>query len=156
MPIGRSALLFGKIAARVGLRLSCDLVVCEALPPARAATMPAGRRFGAHRESGYHFLIRRDLEGLVATRSIMLSLLAAAVALAGCACPRAPASLKHTVVAVPAASPPPAAKTLDCAGRHLDREAGRPPAGAATLEQKQADDRVCGEEYRYPGYLKAP
>jgi hypothetical protein len=85
----------------------------------------------------------------------MLSVLAAAVALSGCAGPRASASLKDTVVAVPAASPPPAAKSLDCAGRHLDREAGRPPAGATTLEQKRADDRVCGEEYRYPGYLKA-
>jgi hypothetical protein len=82
----------------------------------------------------------------------MLSVLAAAVALSGCAGPRAPASLKDTVAAEPAAS----AKNLDCAGRHLDREAGRPPAGATTLEQKQADDRVCGEEYRYPGYLKAP
>jgi hypothetical protein len=90
----------------------------------------------------------------VATRSIMLSVLAAAVALSGCAGPR-PGSLKDTVAAVPAASLPPAAKNLDCAGRHLDREAGRPPAGATTLDQKQADDRVCGEEYRYPGYLKA-
>lgn len=97
----------------------------------------------------------------MATRSIMLSVLAAAVALSGCAGPsptfsRAPASLKDTVAAEPAASPPPAAKNMDCAGRHLDREAGRPPAGATTLEQKQADDRVCGKEYRYPGYLKAP
>jgi hypothetical protein len=82
----------------------------------------------------------------------MLSVLAAAVALTGCASPKALPSLKDTVVAVPA----PAAKAVDCAGRHLDREAGRPPAGATTLEQKQADDRVCGEEYRYPGYLKAP
>jgi hypothetical protein len=92
----------------------------------------------------------------VETRGIMFSVLAAAVALSGCAGPRAPASLKDTVAAQPAASPPRAAKNLDCAGRHLDREAGRPPAGATTLEQKQTDDRVCGEEYRYPGYLKAP
>jgi len=99
--------------------------------------------------------MRRDLEGLVATRSIMLSMLAAAVALSGCASPKAPPSLKDTIASVPAAAARPAEKSLDCAGRHLDREAGRPPAGATTLEQKQADDRVCGEEYRYPGYLKA-
>jgi hypothetical protein len=124
---------------------------------ARAATLPeAGHRFGADRESGYHFFDPTRPGGLVATRSIMLSVLAAAVALSGCAGPRAPASLKDTVAAAPAASPPQAAKNLDCAGRHLDREAGRPPAGATTLEQKRADDRVCGEEYRYPGYLKAP
>jgi hypothetical protein len=106
----------------------------------------------------------------VATRSITLSVLAAAVALSGCATPKPPPSLslslplslppslppslKDSIVAAPGLSPP-AEETLDCAGRHLDREAGRPPAGATTLEQKQADDRVCGEEYRYPGYLKA-
>jgi hypothetical protein len=91
----------------------------------------------------------------VATRSIVLSVLAAAVALSACATPKPPPSLKDSIVAAPAAVSPPAEKTLDCAGRHLDREAGRPPNGATTLEQKQADDRVCGEEYRYPGYLKA-
>ena len=92
----------------------------------------------------------------MAIRSILVPVLAAAIVLSGCATPRPPPSLKDSIVAAPAANSPPADKTLDCAGRHLDREAGRPPAGAATLEQKQADDRVCGQEYRYPGYLKSP
>ena len=95
----------------------------------------------------------------MATRSVMLSVLAAAVTLSGCATPKPPPSLppslKDSIVAAPAPVSPPAEKSPDCAGRHLDREAGRPPAGATTLDQKQADDRVCGEEYRYPGYLKA-
>jgi hypothetical protein len=60
------------------------------------------------------------------------------------------ASLKDTHITVPAT----AKKPVDCAERHLDREAGRPPGGASTLDQKRADDRICGEEYRYPGYLK--
>jgi hypothetical protein len=41
-----------------------------------------------------------------------------------------------------------------CGDRHVDHQAGRSPGGATTLEEKEADDRVCGEEYRYPGYLK--
>jgi hypothetical protein len=83
----------------------------------------------------------------VAKRSIAI-VLAGAVALGGCASrqERLP-SLKDTP------SSASANQALDCGGRHLDREAGRPPAGATTLEQKQADDRVCGAEYRNPGYL---
>jgi hypothetical protein len=42
----------------------------------------------------------------------------------------------------------------NCGERHLDHQAGRSPGGAITLEEKEVDDRVCGEEYRYPGYLK--
>jgi hypothetical protein len=82
----------------------------------------------------------------VVKRSIAV-VLAGAVALGGCASrqERLP-SLKDTQ------SPAPAKEALDCGGRHLDREAGRPPAGATTLEQKQADDRLCGEEYRNSGY----
>jgi hypothetical protein len=45
-------------------------------------------------------------------------------------------------------------ETSNCGERHLDHQAGRSPGGATTLEEKEADDRVCGEEYRYPGYLK--
>ena len=45
-------------------------------------------------------------------------------------------------------------ETSNCGDRHLDHQAGRSPGGATTLEEKEADDRVCGEEYRYPGYLK--
>jgi hypothetical protein len=59
-------------------------------------------------------------------------------------------SLKDTPVAVS----PSADKAGNCAARHLDREAGRAPGGATTLEQKEADDRVCAELYRNSGYLK--
>src|SRR5262249_16096240 len=45
-------------------------------------------------------------------------------------------------------------ETSNCGDRHLDHQAGRSPGGATTLDEKEADDRVCGEEYRYPGYLK--
>ena|SRR5262245_2502954 len=44
--------------------------------------------------------------------------------------------------------------SFSCGDRHLDHQAGRSPGAATTLEEKEADDRVCGEEYRYPGYLK--
>ena len=61
-------------------------------------------------------------------------------------------SIKDTV-AHPAAEPVPK-QASKCGDRHLDHQAGRAPGGAATLEEKETDDRVCGEEYRYPGYLK--
>jgi hypothetical protein len=41
-----------------------------------------------------------------------------------------------------------------CAKRHADREQGRPPGGAPNREQLEKDNRVCGELYRYPGYLE--
>ncbi len=84
----------------------------------------------------------------MAKRSVAI-LLAGAVALGGCAGrqERLP-SLKDSP------SSASADQGLDCGGRHLDREAGRPPAGATTLEQKQADDRICGEEYRNSGYSR--
>jgi hypothetical protein len=59
-------------------------------------------------------------------------------------------SIKDTVTA---AEPVPK-QSSKCGDRHLDHQAGRPPGGATILEDKEADDRVCGEEYRYPGYLK--
>jgi hypothetical protein len=39
-----------------------------------------------------------------------------------------------------------------CAKRHVDRQQGRLPGGASDQEQIEADNRVCGEVYRYPGY----
>ena len=41
-----------------------------------------------------------------------------------------------------------------CAKRHVDRQQGRPPGGAHDQEQVEAGNRVCGEVYRYPGYLE--
>ena len=61
-------------------------------------------------------------------------------------------SIKDT--AAPAAAKPAPKQSSKCGDRHLDHQAGRSPGGATTLEEKEADDRVCGEEYRYPGYLK--
>ena len=39
-----------------------------------------------------------------------------------------------------------------CAKRHVDRQQGKAPGGAPNQEQMEADNRVCGEVYRYPGY----
>ena len=61
-------------------------------------------------------------------------------------------SIKDT--ATPPAAEPASKPSSKCGDRHLDHQAGRSPGGATTLEDKVADDRVCGEEYRYPGYLK--
>ena len=89
---------------------------------------------------------------LFAGRCIMF-VIVGALALGGCASRREQLpSLKDTHVAAPAS----ALKALDCGGRHRDREACRAPGGAATLEQKQADDHVCAKEYRDPGYLPRP
>jgi len=79
-----------------------------------------------------------------------------ALAISGCASytPDRPLSLKDTPQRRTAAPEPASEQGSKCADRHLDHQAGRPPGGAASLEQKEADDRVCGEEYRYPGYLK--
>ena len=41
-----------------------------------------------------------------------------------------------------------------CAKRHVDRQQGRPPGGAHDQDQMDAGNRVCGEVYRYPGYLE--
>jgi len=92
------------------------------------------------------------MEGwLVGGRTKTFCTLSLALALWGCATRHEqPPSLKDTLAAVP----PPVDRGPDCGGRHLDREAGKPPAGATTLEQKEADDQICGERYRYPGYLK--
>jgi hypothetical protein len=77
--------------------------------------------------------------------------LAVTIACVGCASRQQEGySLKDSPVAVPRL----ADKARDCATRHLDREAGRAPGGATTLEQKEADDRVCAELYRNSGYLK--
>ena len=79
-----------------------------------------------------------------------------ALAISGCAShtPDRPLSLKDTPQRRTAAPEPASEQASKCADRHLDHQAGRPPGGAASLEQQEADDRVCGEEYRYPGYLK--
>lgn len=61
-------------------------------------------------------------------------------------------SIKDT--AAPAPAKPAPKQSSKCGDRHLDHQAGRSPGGATTLEEKEADDRVCGEEYRYPGYLR--
>ena len=88
----------------------------------------------------------------MARRIIAYSVLAGAMALSGCASRQQEwGSLKDT----PVAARPVAEKAHECAARHIDREAGRSPGGATTLEQKQADDRACAEVYRSPGYLKA-
>jgi hypothetical protein len=87
----------------------------------------------------------------VARRIKKFCMLAATIACVGCACRQQEVySLKDTPVAVS----PKADKAGNCAGRHFDREAGRAPGGATTLEQKEADDRVCAELYRNSGYLK--
>jgi hypothetical protein len=41
-----------------------------------------------------------------------------------------------------------------CAKRHVDRQQGKAPGGAETKEQVEEGNRVCGELYRYPGYLQ--
>lgn len=80
-----------------------------------------------------------------------------AVALIAGGCTRKPpathTSLKDTAVA-PAEEPAEDAVAEWCGERHADHQAGKAPGGAATLEKKQADDRTCGERYRYPGYVR--
>src|SRR5262249_39805566 len=79
-----------------------------------------------------------------------------ALAISGCASqtPDRPLSLKGPPQRRTAAPEPASEQASKCADRHLDHQAGRPPGGATNLEQKERDDRACGEEYRYPGYLK--
>ena len=77
-----------------------------------------------------------------------------ALVISGCASRTEDRRLSIKDTAAPSAAKPVNKHSSKCGDRHLDREAGRSPGGATTLEEKEADDRVCGEEYRYPGYLK--
>jgi len=77
-----------------------------------------------------------------------------ALLISGCATRTEDRHLSIKDTAAHSAAKPVPKQSSNCGDRHLDHQAGRSPAGAATLEEKEADDRVCGEEYRYPGYLK--
>jgi len=77
-----------------------------------------------------------------------------ALLVSGCATRTEDRHLSIKDTAAHSAAKPVPKQSSNCGDRHLDHQAGRSPAGAATLEEKEADDRVCGEEYRYPGYLK--
>ena len=88
-------------------------------------------------------------------RHTLLVCAAAALAMAGCARHQAtPPSLKDAPAA-PTLTEKPAKDVRDwCASRHLDRQQGKAPGGAETKEQVEEGNRVCGELYRYPGYLQ--
>jgi hypothetical protein len=77
-----------------------------------------------------------------------------ALVISGCAWRTEERHLSIKDTAAPPAAKPAAKQSSKCGDRHLDHQAGRSPGGATTVEDKEADDRVCGEEYRYPGYLK--
>jgi hypothetical protein len=77
-----------------------------------------------------------------------------ALLISGCASRTEDRRLSIKDTATPPAAEPASKPSSKCGDRHLDHQAGRSPGGATTLEDKEADDRVCGEEYRYPGYLK--
>jgi hypothetical protein len=77
-----------------------------------------------------------------------------ALVISGCAWRTEERRLSIKDTAAPPAAEPVRKQSSKCGDRHLDHQAGRSPGGATTLEDKEADDRVCGEEYRYPGYLK--
>ncbi len=77
----------------------------------------------------------------------------ASVLVAACAIdnPDAKSSVTGSLKPRPAAESAarPASKSSDdtkrafCAQRHIDYQAGKDPGGAKTIEQKQADDRLC-------------
>lgn len=75
----------------------------------------------------------------------------ASVLLAGCAVNSQEAKSTTTGSLKPRseAAARPASKSSDdtlrvfCAQRHVEYQAGKAPGGAKTIEQKQADDRLC-------------
>jgi hypothetical protein len=77
-----------------------------------------------------------------------------ALLISGCASRTEGRRLSIKDTAAHSAAEPVPRQSSKCGDRHLDHQAGRAPGGATTLDEKEADDRVCGEEYRYPGYLK--
>lgn len=90
--------------------------------------------------------------------TLLVCAAAAALSMAGCArYQEPPPSLKDVTVAPTVTEQPenPGKDVRDwCASRHLDRQQGKPPGGAETPEQIEEGNRVCGELYRYPGYLQ--